>query len=942
MAFSKAKALQEAEKYVSQGKLSQAIKQYLQIVEKDPSDLILLNTVGDLYVRDKNVPEAMKQFHKLAEAYSQEGFTVKAIAIYKKISKLDPSAMEVLVKAGDLYVLQGLAREAREQYAQAIDFYKRKNQSDKAIEAFRKVVALDASSAPLRAKLAELCEQVGKKDDAARAYAEAAELALHSGNAKDAEAALRKAASLDAGNPQIPLLRARLALKLQQPAEAEKILTAVPEMKSDPRARQLLLESYLGAQKLQQAQQLAVEVFRANPADFSPLSSYTSLCVAQGNYDAAVEPLSELADSLLALKDTGPLIETLRQIAERNPRHLPALELLYRVCEKTGDEATLPEVLEGLGHAYAGSGNLERAQWAFQTLTEREPDNQSYKMLLKQVLRKEGKPVEATPEEFAQGEISLTQEGAPPEAGTAGGMSEAEATRVKEAFENSDLYSQYGLTEKAVGELEKVLADYPDQIDIHRRILEICLQNAPERAQRAASELARVYAAKGDAATAERYRNTARSGAPPPLYEPPAALSAGAPVLQPADEPEVRQMTGEPEAPAPVAEAVRQPTDWSAQFSEVRQPTEAPGSEPREISLDLAAPASAQADAVHRPVQEFDLSGGLEAATGPAEAPPQEPEAPPLEAAAPTFNFEDSRIEVDFYLDQGFVEEARNTVRALEEKFPGNPQVEELRQRIEERAGTPQGTVSQAEAPDVAARCSSSGRRAEVPEVLPQTNGLEGESVSRGTPPPESVSRRTDAGSDLLGSLVGELESSLEGLESPPCSGGVPPPSRPAAAEPARVADEVHRDSPHFGDLLEELGEGPGAQAEDDPQTHYDLGVAFREMSLLDEAIGEFQKVLRGAQKGKYPPNFLQACTLLATCFMDKQMPAIAAKWYTRALETPHLDEEATLALHYDLGVAYEQAGDTRTALEKFSEVYSQNIDYRDVAEKIRILRQKS
>jgi tetratricopeptide (TPR) repeat protein len=112
-------------------------------------------------------------------------------------------------------------------------------------------------------------------------------------------------------------------------------------------------------------------------------------------------------------------------------------------------------------------------------------------------------------------------------------------------------------------------------------------------------------------------------------------------------------------------------------------------------------------------------------------------------------------------------------------------------------------------------------------------------------------------------------------------------------------------------------------------------------VSLLDEAIGEFQKVVKGAGKGHYPANYLQSCSLLAVCFMDKKMPAIAAKWYQRALESPGLDEESILAIQYDLGVAYEQAGDTRSALERFTEVYSQNIDFRDVAEKIRELQQK-
>jgi tetratricopeptide (TPR) repeat protein len=183
----------------------------------------------------------------------------------------------------------------------------------------------------------------------------------------------------------------------------------------------------------------------------------------------------------------------------------------------------------------------------------------------------------------------------------------------------------------------------------------------------------------------------------------------------------------------------------------------------------------------------------------------------------------------------------------------------------------------------------------------------------------------------LLGDLAGDLASSLEGLPAPA------PPSPPTAA-----AAGGGPASPLSG-LLEEMGgtaEEAAAQQED-PETHYNLGVAFREMGLLDEALGDFQKVVKGAGKGKYPPHFLQACSLLAVSFMDKRMPAVALKWYLRALETPGLEEEATLSLQYDLGLAYEMAGDTRTALEKFTEVYSQNIDFRDVAEKIRVLQQK-
>ena len=59
-------------------------------------------------------------------------------------------------------------------------------------------------------------------------------------------------------------------------------------------------------------------------------------------------------------------------------------------------------------------------------------------------------------------------------------------------------------------------------------------------------------------------------------------------------------------------------------------------------------------------------------------------------------------------------------------------------------------------------------------------------------------------------------------------------------------------------------------------------------------------------------------------------------------METPDLNEDSIMALQYDLGTAYERAGDSRNALEYYTEVYSQNIDFRDVADKIRELQQKA
>jgi pilus assembly protein FimV len=141
-----------------------------------------------------------------------------------------------------------------------------------------------------------------------------------------------------------------------------------------------------------------------------------------------------------------------------------------------------------------------------------------------------------------------------------------------------------------------------------------------------------------------------------------------------------------------------------------------------------------------------------------------------------------------------------------------------------------------------------------------------------------------------------------------------------------------------FGELKHELEEDT-ATADEDPETHYNLGVAFREMGLLDEAIGELQKVCQAVDRGHTFPQLMQTYTWLAQCFLDKGVPEAAIRWYERALKLSGIDEQTRTALHYELASAYEAAGNKPAALNHFTEVYGSNIDYRDVAERIKALK---
>ncbi len=121
----------------------------------------------------------------------------------------------------------------------------------------------------------------------------------------------------------------------------------------------------------------------------------------------------------------------------------------------------------------------------------------------------------------------------------------------------------------------------------------------------------------------------------------------------------------------------------------------------------------------------------------------------------------------------------------------------------------------------------------------------------------------------------------------------------------------------------------------EDYDTHFNLGIAYREMGLLDEAIGEFQLA------SKAPAYLVECCAMLGVCFLDKGLPELAVKWYRRALEVPELPEEQQLGLLYDLGTALLAAGDREAGYKAFVDIYGVNSNYRDVVARLEELGRK-
>jgi tetratricopeptide (TPR) repeat protein len=138
------------------------------------------------------------------------------------------------------------------------------------------------------------------------------------------------------------------------------------------------------------------------------------------------------------------------------------------------------------------------------------------------------------------------------------------------------------------------------------------------------------------------------------------------------------------------------------------------------------------------------------------------------------------------------------------------------------------------------------------------------------------------------------------------------------------------REEPSLEEIVEGFKKGVAESlSPEDYDTHFNLGIAYREMGLIDEAIGEFQLA---AKDSKY---LIDCCSLLGGCFLDKGLPELAVKWFRKGLEVPDLPEEATLGLLYDLGNLYLATGEREKGLKTFVEIYGINSNYRDVVAKL-------
>jgi tetratricopeptide (TPR) repeat protein len=537
---------------------------------------------------------------------------------------------------------------------------------------------------------------------------------------------------------------------------------------------------------------------------------------------------------------------------------------------------------------------------------------------------------------------------------------------IAQSLTDVDLFASYGLTQKAIGLLEAILRRAPRHTPTLEKLLDFVLGAGDDRrTAELAAQLEQIHVDHADLRGAERFGELRRrfqraagltdaelaASTAPVQKEAPAATIPEIPMMEVTAEPEpigkepvLEFETPAAAEPAPAetvhasassdASTVQEEVDLSDEWASMLE-----DSHPAEpaVKPPPARPAAA-AEVAAEPVAAEEFSIAEEpVVAGPAGS--HEVDGFELPVEAPGILQKQPNSFADISAEIPPVHEQQTVPRSVEESHaPAVPEkpVAHKQQPAPPSAAAPEFELDQdfelvlEPEPLVPAYDQ---KPPETPIAVPKPESDAVHAAQNGTVAPPTAGFASD---QFLADLAKEIDDlGLDAL-TPSHSEAAPQAAPPKPVERAAGPAEHSPLKEVFDDFRAELGE-MGAEDED-LETHYNLGTAFREMGLLDEAISEFQKVAKATERGKPFRYVMQCCTLLGLAFMEKGQPGIAAIWYGRALLTPGIEPESILALRYDLGVAQESAGEPEAALKSFSQVYAMNIDYRDVADRIAAL----
>jgi tetratricopeptide (TPR) repeat protein len=816
-----------AERLLKQGKVQAALEQLRRISDDAPGGVVTLNRLADLLAQLGKREEAIGYYTKIALQFEQGGFVPKAIAIHKKILRLDPECLDSTIRLGHLYGRQKLHGEARKYLLHAANRYLEEQDAAKAREVFEQLVAAEPDDLRHRVRLAETRAIGGDIAGAVRDLLPVGDALLGTDEASEAAKIFARARELspEADEPWIGLARCREAEG--QPAEALELLEPrLDRPEKNPMVLGEVARMYVGTGRGDEA----LGLLRGAPVLEIPSDTWVRLFAASLER-GEVEQLWESLDPIFRAGAEGggerATLELLERLGELEPDgHLPALTRVASLCEASGEVRGAVKALDALASAYRARSMDDEAAQVLKRMRLVAPPDEEPRMA---AAPEAAPPVATEPVQVARTPADAEAPAVP--------LNRADEEFAGGRLTQAEVLEKYDLLPQALEQLEEVVARFPGHVVAQQRRVDL-LRSLGERGRLpvAVTELALALRAAGESNAAKR-----------------AALEATSlPELGSASRRLLERLgllgTAEKTAPAPSPESV-------AAVAPSAEPTAASGGETTTEVPESAGEVVIDLDDEDELAAEAHAEGESPAAAG---------EATGVRTPAP-----EVLAEVRRELADGHVAAARRRLDALVLLGYSGPELDRLRQEI---AAAPTGSAE--------------------PESATEPAAEPGED-------------------DDLAAIKSALEAELRDEE---------PESVLPEESPEQSMEEI----------LQAFKERVDQEVEaSDYRMHYELGIGFKEMGLLDEAIRELSRAV-GTQD-----LHREACAMLAVCHRERQEIDEAVQWYCRALEGATADSETARGLRYDLAETLLEGGDAEAALDHFRNVQAIDPTFRDVGGRI-------
>ena len=431
MPIDRAATLRNAEKLIRQGRLPDAIAEYVRLVDDQPGDWNLANSLGDLYARAGQLDKAIAQYGQIADSLNDEGAGAKAAAVYKKILKLKPDHEHTLVQVSEILGGQGRYADARFHLNTLIELRKAKGDTRGALQAKVRLGSLDPEDYEGRLTAASARIEMGDKGSALSDLKGIADELADKGRQPEAIEVLREAAKLNPDDEEIREKLLAVYFASGDYARARECATTVEQFR--------MLASALEADgKADEALDMLRQAAGVNPGDNDLAAQLARAFLAKGDLAAAAQYLTaevagddpdllltvadirlrgetfdegvaivrrlleqdasrreriaqlgwsvaekapeagflvvELAaDAAVAQVDWPGAAAALQEFVTRVPNHIPALMRLVEICVDGGLESTMYSAQAQLADAYIEGGHATEARFIAEDLVAREP-----------------------------------------------------------------------------------------------------------------------------------------------------------------------------------------------------------------------------------------------------------------------------------------------------------------------------------------------------------------------------------------------------------------------------------------------------------------------------------------------------------------------------------------------------------------------------------------